>query len=320
MNALSLQVADSIATLTFDQPDSKVNVLSRALWSEMESTFRDLAARTDLRGLILESAKPGIFIAGADLKELADVPGPDHPPTREFIEQGLRVLYALEDLPFPKVACLDGAALGGGLEVALACDYRLAGTNPKARFGLPEVTLGLIPGWGGTQRLPRLIGVRSALDLLVNNAQFDPETARYHGLVASVVPSENLRSEAAALLGASQGAGEWRTLRERKHRPMEIDRSGVTINQLGSGEISEARFNAMSLSPESLAAIRDQVNEQMKDKPSRPAALTAVEVVEKGCTLPLREAVALETREFLRLAGSPEARQLIAAFFAGRKK
>src|SRR4051812_34347268 len=148
---------DTVAVLTLDQPGSKANVLTTQMWTELEAAVDALATRTDVRGLVIASAKPGIFIAGADLKLLANAAGPNDPAVRSFIEHGLRVLEKLEALPFPTCAAIDGAALGGGLEVALACDYRVVGTSDKVKLGLPEVTLGLIPGWGGTQRLPRWV-------------------------------------------------------------------------------------------------------------------------------------------------------------------
>jgi enoyl-CoA hydratase/carnithine racemase len=290
MNGIALQIIDSIAVLTLDQPGSKVNVLSRALIADLGVLVGDLAGRNDLRGLVIESAKPGVFIAGADLKEFADVPGPDHAPTRDYIESSLRILDLLESLPFPTVACIDGAALGGGLEVALACDFRLAGTHPKVKFGLPEVTLGLIPGWGGTQRLPRIIGPTAAVEVIIQNQAFDAKMAHDRGLVAKVVPSENLRTEALALLSDAQASGSWRTERERKRGPLD---------------------SATSLSP---------YRSSIKEGTQRNAALTALEVIEQGCRLPLAEGLRLETEAFLRLAGSAEARQLIAEFFASRKK
>jgi enoyl-CoA hydratase/carnithine racemase len=320
MNATSLQTIDSIAILTLDQPESRVNVLSRSMWSELESICQGLAKRPDLRGLIIDSNKPGIFIAGADLKELSGVPSPDDPATRDFIEQGLRVLESLETLPFPTAACIDGAALGGGLEVTLACDFRLAGTNPKIKLGLPEVTLGLIPGWGGTQRLPRIIGVTSALEQILTNLQFDADTARYRGLVAKVVPSENLRAEASQLLQESHANGDWQPLREKKQKPLDIDRTGMTMEEMNHGRFSEAKSNAMSLSPEALNAFRQNVEEQMAASLSRRAALAVLEVVANGCLLPLKEAIGLETAAFLQLAAGEEARQLIASFFASRRK
>jgi len=320
MNAISLQWAGSIGIVTIDQPGSKVNVLSRAIWSELQSRLQEAAGHSDSHGLILDSAKPGIFIAGADLKELSDVPAGDHPATREFIELGLHVLEMLESLPFPTAACVDGAALGGGLEVALACDYRIAGTNPKVKLGLPELTLGLIPGWGGTQRLPRIIGATSAIEAMINNIQFDAESARYRGLVDKILPSENLLSETMQMLEESYSTGTWQEGRQRKARPLEVDSSGFTMADLTNGKVSEAKSNALSLSPEAFVAFRQYVNEQMVQSPSRPAALAVLDVIEQGCVLPLSEALQLETREFVRMAGSSEARQLIGQFFASRKR
>src|SRR5437764_15403367 len=115
---------DNVAVLTIDQPGSKVNILTSELWTELEAAIDTLMPRTDLKGLVIASGKPGVFIAGADLKLLANAPGPNDPAVRAFVEQGLRVLEKLEALPFPTCAAIDGAALGGGLEVALTCDCR----------------------------------------------------------------------------------------------------------------------------------------------------------------------------------------------------
>jgi enoyl-CoA hydratase len=316
MNGLSLQVGDAIATVTFDQPESKVNILSRSMWADLDEALRQVGVDDTVRGLVLTSGKPGVFMAGADLKELASATGVDHSPARALIETGRNVLNALENMPFPTVACIDGAALGGGLELGLACDYRLAGTHPKARVGLPEVALGLIPGWGGTQRLPRIAGPTTAIEMIVQCFALDAETARYRGVVSRVVPSENLMAEAKLLLTESLATGAWQSQRERKRRPLEIDRSGLTIEAMNEGKVSEAKLNAMSLSPEALAAFRENV----KPGPQRQAALTAIGLVEKGCLLPLSEALELEMEAFLRLVDSAEAQQLIANFFASRKQ
>ena len=163
----------------------------------------NLAHRPDVTGLILESAKPGIFIAGADLKEL----GERRPrPAPGVIELGHRVLDMLEALPFPTVAAIDGAALGGGLEVALACDFRVCGTNPKVQLGLPEIKLGLIPGWGGTQRLPRLVGVEEAIERLLSGESYDASDPPPDDLVDETVASERLAD--AARTGSA--TGDWR--------------------------------------------------------------------------------------------------------------
>jgi enoyl-CoA hydratase/carnithine racemase len=157
-----IDLANGVAVLTFDQPGSRANILTREMWGELRTALEQLAGEAGIRGLVLASAKPGIFIAGADLKFFATVAEQNDPAVAELIRFGLDTLELLETLPFPTCAAIDGAAVGGGLEVALACDTRLLGTNPRVELGLPETKLGLIPGWGGTQRLPRIAGMELA--------------------------------------------------------------------------------------------------------------------------------------------------------------
>ena len=158
--------SDGIAQITFDQPGSKANTLGQAILAEFETILDQLVeTRTDLRGLILTSAKPGMFIAGADLKELGSAQ-PEPNQTRRLVAAGLGIIARFENLPYPTVAVIDGACMGGGLELALGFDYRLAGTHPKVDIGCPEVKIGLIPGWGGTQRFPRIIGPSLACELI----------------------------------------------------------------------------------------------------------------------------------------------------------
>ena len=271
---------DGVAVLTFDQPGSKANVLTRELWAEFGAALADLTPRTDLKGLVLASAKAGIFIAGADLKLLANANRANDPEVRAFIEQGLRVLEQLEALPFPTCAAIDGAALGGGLEVALACDYRVCGTNPKVQLGLPEVKLGLIPGWGGTQRLPRIIGIRQAASVITSGSALSRLEAEGLDLVLTTVGSELLLDRCAGyVVGTSPGV--WSETRASKHRPTPT-----------SGELSQ---------------------------PDSTAAAEAVRVMTEGAALPLYDAIKLETEAFMRLAGSDESKRLIGEFFARRK-
>src|SRR5438874_1025686 len=149
--ALRLEVLDGgVGLLTIDQPGGRANTLGQAVLAEFEQTVAQLKQRTDLRGLILRSGKPGMFVAGADLKELGAA-RPDPGQSRRLVERGHAILAGFEALPYPTVAAVDGACLGGGLELAMAFDFRLAGTHPKTELGQPEVKVGLIPGWGGTQ-------------------------------------------------------------------------------------------------------------------------------------------------------------------------
>ncbi len=164
--ALGLHIGeDGIAVLTFDLPGSRANTLGQPIQAEFEQVLAELRGRTDVRGLILRSGKPGMFIAGADLKELgASNATPDM--MRKLTARGLNIIAAFEELPFPTVALIDGACMGGGTEFALGFDYRLAGSHPKTEIGLPETKIGIIPGWGGTQRLTRLIGPALAAELI----------------------------------------------------------------------------------------------------------------------------------------------------------
>lgn len=234
---------DAVAVLTVDQPGSTVNVLAPALWAELEAAVDALAARTDLKGLVLASGKPGIFIAGADLNVLANAT-PNDPAVRAFVADGLRVLEKLEALPFPTCAAIDGAALGGGLEVALACDYRVAGTHPKVRLGLPEVTLGLIPGWGGTQRLPRVVGPAAAGRMLVTGQSLTAAEAFDAGLT-DLTPREGLVDWAADQLAKT--AFDRAAKRQPDPPPASFDPSRFGANTAATGEAVRVMCEGIAL-------------------------------------------------------------------------
>src|SRR5690554_6161103 len=170
--AVELEVEDGIATVTIDQPGRPVNVLSEQVVAELAEVIGRLEAGGDgVRGVVIASGKPGVWIAGADVEQLRELS--TAADGEALSRSGHRLLDRLERMRVPVVAAIDGAALGGGLEVALACAYRVASDSRKTKLGLPEVQLGLIPGAGGTQRLPRLLGLRSALDLMLTGKQLD---------------------------------------------------------------------------------------------------------------------------------------------------
>ena len=291
--AIQMTIADGIARLVFDQPNSRANVLSTALWTEFGKTLDGLVHQPDVKGLILASAKPGIFIAGADLKELANADPANPAPTRTYVELGLRVLETLEALPFPTVSLIDGAALGGGLEVVLACDFRLCGTSAKMQLGAPEIKLGLMPGWGGSQRLSRLVGVEEAINRLISGESYDASDPPPGDLVDEPVPSEQLTEAGQRWLAT----GDWREVREAKRSPVPAD---------------------LLPSADFLAETRQTLD--LIDEPMKPAAAEILKVVLEGSLTDLKAAIRLETAAFLRLAGTPNSRQLIADFFARRKK
>jgi 3-hydroxyacyl-CoA dehydrogenase/enoyl-CoA hydratase/3-hydroxybutyryl-CoA epimerase/3-hydroxyacyl-CoA dehydrogenase/enoyl-CoA hydratase/3-hydroxybutyryl-CoA epimerase/enoyl-CoA isomerase len=284
-----------IATITFDQPDSRANTLGQAVVAEWETMVRQLQGRSDIRGLILQSGKPGMFIAGADLRELGSARS-DPAQTRALCRRGLGVIAAIEALPFPTVAVIDGACMGGGLELALGFDFRLAGSHPKCELGLPEVKIGLFPGWGGTQRLTRLVGPSVAAELICAGEAVNPSRARELGIVFDAVPSERLREEATRLLGWAQETKAWEAERRRKRQPV-----GLSEEQLG--------FAAAVAKAQVLAKTKGQL----------PAPVAACEAIFKGCNLPLEEGLNVETELFVPLVGSPVAHNLIAVFFMGQR-
>src|SRR5262249_26548036 len=150
---------------------------------ELIELVGQLEKQTDLRGLLFRSGKPGQFIAGADLNELGALIAATPEQVRKGIEAGQALFNRISRLPFPTLALIDGNCMGGGTEIALAMDYRIAANNRATQIGLPEVKIGIIPGWGGTQRLPRLIGVHLALDMICSGEPIAAAKAASLGLV-----------------------------------------------------------------------------------------------------------------------------------------
>jgi len=175
--------AQQIAWLTFDKPESSVNVLSQAALAELDRLLQGLQGNPP-RGLVIRSAKPSGFIAGADIREFPSLQAND---ALELVRQGQRTFDRIESLPCPSVAAIQGFALGGGLELALACRYRVAVGDSKLNLGLPEVQLGVHPGFGGTVRSVRLLGVRAAMDLMLTGRSVRADRALKLGLVDRLV-------------------------------------------------------------------------------------------------------------------------------------
>jgi 3-hydroxyacyl-CoA dehydrogenase / enoyl-CoA hydratase / 3-hydroxybutyryl-CoA epimerase len=198
---------DRVCLLTFDRPESGANIFDAATLDELNEHLDFVENDSSLRGLIIASAKKSIFVAGADLKTLLQqAQGGD---LHAFIAHGQGVLNRLAELKIPTVAAIHGASAGGGYEVALACDYRIASDDPATRIGLPETTLGLIPAWGGCTRLPRLIGAEKAADVITKGKLYSAQEAMKLGLVDEVVPREQLLDAAGKKLsgGKRKAAG-----------------------------------------------------------------------------------------------------------------
>jgi 3-hydroxyacyl-CoA dehydrogenase/enoyl-CoA hydratase/3-hydroxybutyryl-CoA epimerase len=199
-----------VAWLCFDQPGASANALSRSAMEQFAARLDEVAAAAP-RGLVITSGKSG-FIAGADVREFGQVASPEE--AVPFIRAAHAVLDRLEALPFPTVAAINGYCLGGGLELALACRHRVCVDDPKAVLGLPEVMLGIHPGFGGTVRAVQLIGVTAAMDLMLTGRNLRPDKALRLGLVDRVVPAAELRS-AAASMATSPGPARRAPLAQR---------------------------------------------------------------------------------------------------------
>jgi enoyl-CoA hydratase/carnithine racemase len=185
---------DGIAYVTLNRP-KVLNALDSATWADLRSAFEDAKADGSVRGVILTGAGDKAFIAGADISELAHVDAYEAEESSRF---GQEVLNLIENLGKPVIAAVNGFALGGGCETAMACTIRIAAEH--AKFGQPEVKLGLLPGGGGTQRLPRLVGKGRALQLILTGETISAQEAWRIGLVNEVVPGANLIARAEAVL------------------------------------------------------------------------------------------------------------------------
>ncbi len=192
--SLILDVADQIATVTINRPD-KLNALNRAVIEELGAAFTSLASQPEVRAVIVTGAGRA-FVAGADIAEIATAAS-SPAGLQAVAAHGSAVFTQIERFAKPVIAAVNGFALGGGCELALACHVRVASTH--AKFGLPEARLGLIPGYGGTQRLPRLIGQGRALQMILTGDQVDAETAARYGIVHEVVSPEMLTEAARSL-------------------------------------------------------------------------------------------------------------------------
>ena len=190
---------DGVCVLTFDRPESGANIFDVATLNELNEQLDVIERENSLRGLIITSAKKSIFIAGADLRTLLKHAQSDE--LRGFIAEGQRVFNRIAALKIPTVAAIHGACAGGGYEITLACDLRVASDDPATRIGLPETTLGLVPAWGGCTRLPRLIGAERAADIILKGKLHSAQEALKLGLVDQIAPRDQLLAVARRKLG-----------------------------------------------------------------------------------------------------------------------
>ena len=191
---LQLRIQDQVAWIQIDRP-TKLNALNRAVLEELNQVFSDLRTDTSVRVIVLTGSGEKAFVAGADIAEFSEF-GPVE--GRALAQKGQDAVFTfIEQMNKPVIAAINGFALGGGLELAMACHIRIASAN--AKMGLPETSLGVIPGYGGTQRLAQIIGKGRAMELILSCQMLAADQALYFGLVTQVVPQEELLPAAAAL-------------------------------------------------------------------------------------------------------------------------
>lgn len=279
---------ENICVLTFDRPDSAANIFDKAALMELSDHINYVMCNSHIKGLVLTSAKKSIFIAGADLTQLSKAKTPEE--LRDMIELGQVVFNRLATLNIPTVAAIHGACVGGGYEVTLACDYRVASPDKVTKIGLPETQLGIIPAWGGSTRLPRLIGLPKALDVILGGKTLAAKPALKCGMVDDLVPREYLVEKACQLI-LKRGM----KLRVRKTKlAHKVATLGPVVN-----------FITKKVQKQVLGRTRGHY----------PAIPKALEVVTQGLSKSLDDSLALERDAILELGTTEACRNLIRIFF-----
>ncbi len=293
-NMIKSSVEDEILILTIDMPES-ANTLSRPILEELAAEIEKLNARQDVRGVVINSAKKD-FVVGADIKVIEQF------DTVEKAQEGAAAMQAvfqnLAKLKLPSVAAIDGQALGGGLELALACDYRVVSDSPRTKLGFPEVQLGLLPGAGGTQRTPRLIGLQGALDLILTGKRIDGKRAVKMGLVDACVHPNILLREAKRFASG-------------KKRPAQQDRSKQPMSKKLPEWVTEKN-------PLGRRFIEKKARETVlkTTKGFYPAPLKSIEAIFQGFDTSLEKGLEIEARLFGQLTQTRESKSLIHLFHA----
>ncbi|MBV9643814.1 MAG: enoyl-CoA hydratase/isomerase family protein [Verrucomicrobia bacterium] len=279
------EVSDAgVAILTFDRPGSTANIFDERTLDELNEHLDFLETEKRLKGLIIRSAKSRIFVAGADLKIFTQEVSAER--IAVAIERGQKTFDRIARLPYPSVAAIHGVALGGGFEIALACDYRIASSDSETKVGLPETNLGILPAWGGSTRLPKLIGLPNAVEAILSGRQYSAQQAIDRGMVDSVVHREQLTTAAGRRI--QQSAGQKRS--QRTH----------ISNRPPLSQIIKKRA-------EKKAVARTHGH--------YPAPLKALEVAYASLSVSHQQSLENEKNGFIELALSETAQNLIGLFF-----
>jgi 3-hydroxyacyl-CoA dehydrogenase/enoyl-CoA hydratase/3-hydroxybutyryl-CoA epimerase len=318
MEAFSQQLDNGVAILTFDQPGEAVNTLYPEAAREFEQRMQEILNDEQVRAVVLISGKKDNFIAGAKIDFLQTVKSADE--ATRLSKDAQDAFARVDSFPKPIVAAIHGSCLGGGLEWAQACDYRIVTESPKTTLGQPEVQLGLIPGAGGTQRLPRLIGIPAALDLILTGRSVKAQRARKMGLVDEVVPQPILL-EIAKTRARELAAGTLKI--DRRRRPASQTSPAKGLAGFFKGLTSKELWSELALedNPVGRRFLFEQARKQLlkKTKGFYPAPLKALEAVRAGVEHGMDEGLKVEAKFFGELVVSDVSRRLVELFFASNE-
>ena len=297
-NTIDFTVTDGIATLTIDIADRSMNVLTPEFMADLKTSIEKIAGDDSITGAVITSGKDSFF-AGADLKGMANWFDPSTPAEAVLAEVSKfqALLRQLETCGKPVAAAINGTALGGGLEITLACHHRVAANNPKAKLGLPEVQVGLLPGAGGTQRLPRMIGLESALMLMAQGKHLSPAEAHGLGIVQELVePGEEVAAARRWIAAGGSAEQPW-------------DKKGFKVPG-GAG----------LMHPKSIQTL--MVGSALTQKETNlnyPAPHAILSAVYEGTVLPIDKGLAIESKYFVSLLRNPVARNMVRTLFVNKQ-
>jgi 3-hydroxyacyl-CoA dehydrogenase / enoyl-CoA hydratase / 3-hydroxybutyryl-CoA epimerase len=295
-NAFNFKMIENeIGILTFDYPDSKANKFNTATMAELNEKIDEIAKKSEIKCLLFMSAKSSIFIAGADISEIKDITDPQQ--GYEVGKKGHEVFNKIEHLPFPTVAVINGASMGGGTELSLACNYRIASDNPKTKIALPEINLGILPGWGGSTRLPKLIGLQRSLDIILTGKNLIPKRALRTGVIDKIIPKEMVKE--AAIAFAKDVIKGKNVLARSKRKQKGLVNALLEKNPLGRAVVfSQAKKAVMK-----------------KTHGHYPAPLRALEVIKKGYGKSLKVGLEAEAKALGDLLVTDESKNLVKVYY-----
>ena len=284
---------DGVAILTFDLHGEKMNKLTTTAMEELDTVLDDLAAKKEIKALVIRSGKDGNFIVGADIAEIRDITDPMR--GEEISRKGQAIFAKLESLPFPTIAAIHGPCMGGGLELVLACWHRIISNDQKTALAVPEVRLGILPGFGGSQRLPRLTGLTNSLDMILTGKSVYSRKAKRIGLADEVVYKETLLDRAVLLAQKAVG----------KSRPKKVRaRRALIIKLMESNPLTRAMLYRMA-----------KKNVLKETRGNYPAPLAALDAVRTGLGRGMKAGYRKEARYLGQLAVTEVSKNLVSIFY-----